>query len=154
MILAGRKVNDSVGKFVANQVIEEMKNKNLILEKSRVLILGFSFKENCPDHRNTRVVDIISEVVNHKLKYDVYDTVVDKESVYNDYKINMTDNLKDKAYDAIILAVSHEKFKKINLKNLLKNSESIIYDVKGFLEKNRILLDYNYENFESNIRYN
>ena len=59
----------------------------------------------------------------------------------------MIDNLKDKAYDAIILAVSHEKFKKINLKNLLKNSDSIIYDVKGFLEKNQILLDYNHENF-------
>ena len=135
IILAGRKVNDSVGMFVANQVIEEMKNKNLSLDKSRVLILGFSFKENCPDHRNTRVVDIVNQLVNQKLKYDVFDSVVDKESVYNDYKINMIDNLKDKAYDAIILAVSHEKFKKINLKNLLKNSDSIIYDVKGFLEK-------------------
>ncbi len=109
MILAGRKVNDSVGMFVANQVIEEMKNKNLTLEKSRVLILGFAFKENCPDHRNTRVIDIINELVNQKLNYDVYDPVVDKESVYNDYKINMIDNLKDKDYDAIIVAVSHEK---------------------------------------------
>tara|TARA_X000000950_G_C13867822_1_gene641571 strand:- start:496 stop:1764 length:1269 start_codon:yes stop_codon:yes gene_type:complete len=135
MILAGRKVNDSVGMFVANQVIEEMKNKNLTLEKSRVLILGFAFKENCPDHRNTRVIDIINELVNQKLNYDVYDPVVDKESVYNDYKINMIDNLKDKDYDAIIVAVSHEKFKKINLINLVKSSDSIIYDVKGFLEK-------------------
>ena len=121
--------------FVANQVIEEMKNKNLTLEKSRVLILGFAFKENCPDHRNTRVIDIINELVNQKLNYDVYDPVVDKESVYNDYKINMIDNLKDKDYDAIIVAVSHEKFKKINLINLVKSSDSIIYDVKGFLEK-------------------
>tara|TARA_B100001093_G_scaffold491563_1_gene531730 strand:- start:3338 stop:4603 length:1266 start_codon:yes stop_codon:yes gene_type:complete len=134
IILAGRKVNDSVGEFIANQVIDEMKNRNLFSNPS-VLVMGVTFKENCPDFRNTKVIDILWELKKNKLNLDIFDPLVDKELFKKQHNLLVHNTLPYKKYHAIILAVAHDEFKLVDFESLKESSKTVVYDVKGFLEK-------------------
>jgi UDP-N-acetyl-D-galactosamine dehydrogenase len=134
VILSGRRVNDNIGMFVANKVIKLLISKNHVVSNSKALVLGLTFKENCPDIRNTKVIDIISELIQFKVSVDVYDPYADKEEVKEEYGIELIDKI-DLKYDAIILAVSHSDFLKLNFNELKSNDNSVIYDIKGFLDR-------------------
>ena len=136
VILSGREVNNSMGVFIASKVCDLLLNKNIVISKSRVLILGVTFKENCPDIRNTQVIDIYNTLTQLALKVDVYDPVASKLEVKAKLNINLVENYNDK-YTLIILAVSHKEFKLINFKKLKKEG-AIIYDVKSFIKKEYI----------------
>tara|TARA_X000000368_G_scaffold27617_1_gene20819 strand:- start:5687 stop:6952 length:1266 start_codon:yes stop_codon:yes gene_type:complete len=134
IILAGRKVNDYVGEFIANQVIDEMKKRNLLLKPS-VLVMGVTFKENCPDFRNTKVIDILPGLKKNNLSLDIFDPLVDKELFKKQHNLVVHNTLPNKKYHAIILAVAHDEFKLVDVESLKKSSNAVVYDVKGFLEK-------------------
>ncbi len=137
-----RRLNDGMGDYVANQVIKLMNKKGCIVKNSKILILGFTFKENCPDIRNTKVVDIYSTLHEYTNNIIIYDPWVNKEKALKEYGLNISNesiNLLDQKYDAIILAVSHNDFKTVNPSSLLKDAKiGVIYDVKGVLDKNNI----------------
>ncbi|MCD7916476.1 MAG: nucleotide sugar dehydrogenase [Tannerellaceae bacterium] len=138
VILSGRTVNDEMGRFVASKTLKLMIHHGIKIVGSKVLILGFSFKENCPDTRNTKVIDVVNELNEFGVKVDVYDPYVNKETVHKHYKINL---LPDEPiftnYDGIILAVTHEKFKHIDF-SFIKKQHTILFDVKGILDKELI----------------
>lgn len=135
IILAGRKVNDSMGKFIVSELIQAYNFNNGLSDKTNVLILGATFKENCPDYRNTRVLDIFNELEDLKVQFDVVDPWIDSGSFFSDHNIEVMNELPNKKYNIIIVAVAHDKFKTIDYKKLKINDDSIIYDVKGILEK-------------------
>lgn len=135
IILAGRRLNDGMGMYVANQVVKLMMRKDIRVIDSKVLVLGFTFKENCPDVRNTRVIDIINELKTFDINVHVYDPWADAAEVKHEYGLDILS--KENApnpddYSAIILAVSHDKF---NTLSLNKSPNRVIYDVKAFLPK-------------------
>ena len=133
IILSGRRLNDSMGKYVANEVIKLMLQKDLKIIKSNILLLGFTFKENCPDIRNTRVIDIYKELKSFDINVDVFDPWVNPEEVVKEFKIDILKKQPDLSkYSAIILAVAHQKFNKINIKS---TNNCVVYDVKGILPK-------------------
>jgi len=134
IILAGRRLNDSMGDYVARQVIKLMIKKSLLTTNTRILILGFTFKENCPDVRNTKVVDIISTFKEYELNVDVYDPWANSAEAMHEYGVAIKNDTKElnPLYDAVILAVAHNEFSALNIDSLIK-SEGVIYDVKGFL---------------------
>lgn len=135
IILAGRRLNDSMGKHVATEVIKHMMRKDLKVIESRVLILGFTFKEDCPDVRNTRVIDIYNELLSFDMEVDVYDPWVNSEEVKHEYGIDILTQEPDMIqYSAVILAVAHKKFANLDLDT---SSERVVYDVKGVLKKGR-----------------
>ncbi|MFH6987176.1 nucleotide sugar dehydrogenase [Flavobacterium collinsii] len=134
VILSGRRVNDYMGVFVANKLVKLLIAKNQTISMSRVLILGITFKENCSDIRNSRVIDIYNELVQFGMQVDVYDPHADKVEVENEYGIKLLENLSSK-YDAIVLAVSHNEFSLIDYNELKSSSYSVIYDTKSFLDR-------------------
>lgn len=136
LIGSGRRINDNMGSFVANRVVKLMIQKNLKIKDSKALILGITFKENCPDIRNTKVLDIKQELDEFGIQTDVYDPWADKNEVRDEYKITLLEEIKEK-YDVLIHAVSHLEFTKINFEKIL-NKEHIIFDVKSTLPKNTI----------------
>jgi UDP-N-acetyl-D-galactosamine dehydrogenase len=138
VILSGRRVNDMMGMFVANKVVKLLINKEHKVNSSKALILGVTFKENCPDIRNSKVIDIYSELLQYGINVDVYDPHADKNEVAEEYKIKLIENITLK-YDAIILAVSHKEFLNIDFKNIIKGKNSVIFDTKSFL--NRDIVD-------------
>jgi len=133
VILSGRRVNDNMGMYVANRVIKIMIQKGHAIKGAKVLVLGVTFKENCPDIRNSKVIDIYTELKQFGLIVDVYDPNVNSADVKKEYGIIMVDKLD--RYDAIILAVSHNEFLKLNIDELKKNNEAVVYDIKSFLDK-------------------
>jgi len=135
IILAGRKVNNSMGKFIVSELIQAYNFNNGLSDKTNVLILGATFKENCPDYRNTRVLDIFNELEDLKVQFDVVDPWIDSGSFFSDHNIEVMNELPNKKYNIIIVAVAHDKFKTIDYKKLKINDDSIVYDVKGILEK-------------------
>lgn len=135
IILAGRKVNNSMGKFIVSELLKAYNFNNSLSDKTNVLILGATFKENCPDYRNTRVLDIFNELEDLKVQFDVFDPWIDSASFFSDHKIEVLNDLPDKKYNIIIVAVAHDEFKTIDYKKLKINDHSVIYDVKGILEK-------------------
>lgn len=136
IILAGRRLNDGMGAYVANEVVKLMIKNELKIKGARVLMLGITFKENCPDIRNTKAIDIIEEIQQYGVELSIYDPWADNEEVKDEYNLNLVSSLEDN-YDAIILAVSHKQFLTLNLPSLIKE-QGIIYDVKGILPKNII----------------
>lgn len=132
IILAGRRMNDSMGKYVATEVIKCMMRKDIKVLESKVLLLGITFKENCPDIRNTRAIDIYHELKNYDMEVDVYDPWADPEEVKHEYGIDIlhNDTPDMSQYAAVVLAVSHDKFKALHLH---RKEGQVIYDVKGFL---------------------
>ncbi|MBS1772951.1 MAG: nucleotide sugar dehydrogenase [Bacteroidetes bacterium] len=138
IILAGRRMNDGMGGYIANEVVKLMIKKNTPVKNSDILMLGVTFKENCPDVRNTRVVDIISELKSYDINITVYDPWASPAEVKHEYGIDTTNELPaGKKYDAVILAVAHNEFVDGDWKQHLKK-DGIIYDVKGCLDKSAI----------------
>lgn len=138
VILSGRRVNDNMGSFIANKVVKMMIQKDIPVKNSNALILGITFKENCPDIRNTRVVDIYEELVSYGVKVDVCDPWADKEEVNRVYGIECIDEIGNNRYSAIILAVAHNEFLKLNFGNII-DDKGIIFDSKSCL--NRDIVD-------------
>jgi len=136
VILAGRKINDHMGTFIANKIVKLLIKKGAQVNNAKALVLGITFKENCPDIRNSKVINIIDELKEFGVNIDVYDPMADKNEVMHEYHIDMVDQPKG-TYDAIILAVSHKEFAMLNLKELSK-STTVLYDVKSILDKSLI----------------
>lgn len=132
IILAGRRLNDSMGEYVASQVIKCMIKKGIAINGADILMLGITFKENCPDVRNTKIVDVIQSLEDYGVNVDTFDPLADPGEVEKEYNVNCSNSLPEKKYDAIILGVSHNQFFDLDLEKY-KKSLSIIYDVKGIL---------------------
>ena len=137
VILSGRRVNDNMSTFVANKMIKMLIKAGKQIMGSKILILGVTFKENCPDIRNSKVADVYNELKEFGLEVDAYDYEADTEEVNQEYGIHLIDEIKEK-YDGILLAVSHNKFSTINIESIKKDSKSVIYDLKGFLPRNQV----------------
>ncbi len=133
VILSGRRVNDNMGMFVANKVIKLMVQKGMKVKGSNALVLGVTFKENCPDTRNSKVIDIVRELSQFGLQVDVYDPHADPVGVKEDYDIELIDTISKK-YDSIVLAVAHKEFLKIEFMDLLKSS-GVLFDTKAFIDR-------------------
>ncbi|AXX91775.1 Vi polysaccharide biosynthesis UDP-N-acetylglucosamine C-6 dehydrogenase TviB [Malaciobacter molluscorum LMG 25693] len=131
IILAGRRLNDNMGIYVANQVIKLMIKKGQKIEGSNVLVLGITFKENCPDIRNSRVIDVIEELQEFGCNIAVSDYWADKDEVKHEYNIDLKDEVNFEDYEAIVLAVAHDNYKVLNL----KNDDNVVFDIKSILEK-------------------
>lgn len=137
IILAGRRMNDGMGEYVANQVIKLMLKKGIQVLNSNILILGFTFKENCPDVRNTKVVDIYNSLREYNVQLSIYDPWASEDVVKREYGIDLVSELPSEKFDAVILAVAHDKFVGMDISALLKQ-KSIVYDVKGCLDRENI----------------
>lgn len=136
VILSGRRINDNMGVHIASRVVKLMAQADLQIRGGKVLVLGLTFKENCPDIRNSKVVDVIAELQTYGIQADVYDPHADATEVLHEYGLKLID-APDKAYDAIVLAVGHDEFKQLPW-NILKNSKTVVYDVKGVLDRSLI----------------
>lgn len=136
IILAGRRLNDSMGEYVANQVIKLMIRRNLQILNAKILILGITFKEDCPDIRNTRAIDIYQELSSYETQVDVYDPWADSDEVMHEYGIQIVSEI-GKDYNAVVLAVAHKEFLVLELRSLLV-PDGIIYDVKSILPKEQV----------------
>ena len=133
IILSGRRLNDSMGNFIASEVVKLMIDRDVKVKGANVLVLGVTFKENCPDIRNTKVVDMYLALKSYGIHIDVYDSLAKAKEVKEEYGIDLITDFKHKKYEAIVLAVPHHDFKNINIKEL-KTSNSVVYDIKNFLE--------------------
>ena len=131
IILAGRRLNDNMGIYVANQVIKLMIKKGQKIEGAKVLMLGITFKENCPDIRNSRVIDVIKELQDFGCDVHVSDYWADKEEVQREYNLTLTDKIDVNNYDAVVLAVAHDEYKNM----LLDNENQVVFDIKSILDK-------------------
>ena len=135
IILAGRRLNDNMGIYSANRVIKLMIHKGHTISGSRVLVLGITFKENCPDIRNSRVIDVIRELTDFECNVDVYDPWADAQEVKHEYGVDLISSLEGKSdYAAIVFAVAHNEFLNLDIKPL-KNGNSVVFDIKGFYDK-------------------
>lgn len=132
IILAGRRVNDSMGQYVASEVIKLMVQNDIRIKGANILALGITFKENCPDVRNTKAVDVISQLKSFGANVTIYDPWANPEEVMHEYSLETTNHLPNGTFDAIVLTVAHNEFLQENLKSLLKDN-GILYDVKGIL---------------------
>lgn len=132
-----RQLNDSMGVYVANQVIKCMNKKGILIKDAKILILGFTFKENCADIRNTKVVDIYNTLSEYTDNITIFDTWADAKQVSEEYNLTITSQQPIEKYDAIILAVAHKDFESLDIKAIQKQN-SVVYDVKGVLPKNII----------------
>jgi len=135
IILAGRRLNDSMSSYVVSQLIKAMTKRRIHVEDAKVLVMGLTFKENCPDVRNTRVVDIVKELKSYNCVVEVYDPWVNPEEALEEHAITPISTLKNDRYDAIILAVAHQQFKSMGANTIraLGRSESVLYDLKYVL---------------------
>ena len=134
VILSGRRVNDNMGVFVANKLIKLLIAKNHVISNSKTLLLGITFKENCPDIRNSKVIDIIRELQQFNMQVDVFDPHADKNEVKEEYGINLIDSITKK-YDSIILAVSHTEFLQLDIRTICSSEASVVFDLKSFLNR-------------------
>jgi len=136
IILAGRRMNDGMGQWVASQIIKLLIQKGHAVRDVKILVLGITFKENCPDIRNTRAIDVINELKQYGCEVDVYDPWANKEEVQHEYRLDLIDSYTAEKYDAVILAVAHYEFKTIDLAQLKNGHQTVIYDIKGIWDKN------------------
>ncbi|WP_113651701.1 nucleotide sugar dehydrogenase [Pedobacter namyangjuensis] len=134
VILSGRRVNDNMGKFVAQKVVKLMVEKGKVIKNAKVLVLGFAFKENCPDTRNTKVIDIYKELKEFNIDVEVYDPWANKSKVEEEYGIVLVDAINTTSYEAVILAVAHKEFAKIDFSSYKQNG-AIIFDTKSFINR-------------------
>jgi len=137
VILSGRRVNDNMGLFVASKVVKLMIKKGIHVEGAKALILGITFKENCPDIRNSKVVDIYNELGQYGIQTDIYDPWANQAEVQEEFGIEIKSELPSEKYDAIIIAVGHHQFKTLNYAEL-KNIIAVLYDTKALLDKNKV----------------
>ncbi|MCG9575940.1 Vi polysaccharide biosynthesis UDP-N-acetylglucosamine C-6 dehydrogenase TviB [Vibrio tubiashii] len=136
VILAGRRINDGMGEYVATQLVKKLASKKIHIDEAKVLIMGFTFKGDCPDVRNTKIIDIVKELEDFNMSVDVYDKWASKEEVHNEYSIELIDELQEGAYDAIVLAVDHSETKALGAEALRKLGKlnHVLYDVKHVLD--------------------
>jgi UDP-N-acetyl-D-galactosamine dehydrogenase len=135
VILSGREVNDHIASFIASKVVKLMIQKNIKFEGAKALVLGITFKENCPDIRNSKVIDMIQDLQEFGLKVDIYDPWVNTDEVKSHYNLKLLPNLPESGdYDSVILAVGHREFLNLDL-NLLKKNPSVVFDIKGILDR-------------------
>lgn len=135
VILAGRRINDSMGSYVVSELVKAMLKKSIQVKGSRVLVLGLTFKENCPDIRNTKVVDILSELSEYGVNADIYDPWVDVAESMHEYKVTPIAQPEPGSYDAVILAVAHNEFRQLGIEGIKAfcKAESVVYDLKYVL---------------------
>ncbi|KAF2342051.1 nucleotide sugar dehydrogenase [Flavobacterium tistrianum] len=133
IILAGRRLNDSMGEYVASQVIKLMIKKGIVINGANLLMLGITFKEDCPDVRNTKIVDVVNSLKDYGIKITIFDPLANTLEVEHEYGLSTTSKLPDAQFDAVVLGVSHKQFREIDFKTIQKPN-SILYDVKGFLK--------------------
>ena len=140
MILAGRRLNDDMGSYVANEVSKIMNKKQIQVEDANVLIMGLTFKENCPDIRNTRIVDLVEEFKGFKCNVEVYDPWVDKNQAMAEYNIKPIDQPSQNKYDAILLAVAHDEFKELSIDQIkaFGKDSHVLYDIKYLLDASEV----------------
>jgi UDP-N-acetyl-D-galactosamine dehydrogenase len=140
MILAGRRLNDSMANYVAGQVVKMMAGKKILAKGSRVLVMGLTFKENCPDLRNSKVADVVRELKNYGAKVDVYDPWIDHAEAEHEYGIRPIKKLKDGAYDAAVLAVAHKEFRDQGIAGIRKacKKNHVVYDIKYVFPANQV----------------
>ena len=134
IILSGRRINDGMGEYVADQVVKLMLKKGIQVLGSNVLVLGFTFKENCPDVRNTKVIDIIKTLEEYNANVTIYDPWANPAIAKHEYGVVLQNELPEQHYDAIILAVAHNEFKELDIAHI-SNGNSVVYDVKGILSE-------------------
>lgn len=134
IILAGRRLNDSMGQYVASELVKCMIKKNISINGAEVLNLGITFKENCPDVRNTKAVDVICGLEDYQLNVTTFDPWANPEEVVHEYGLTVVNEIPNKKFDAVILTVAHNEFMNINLKDYLKE-DGVVYDVKGILKE-------------------
>ena len=133
VILAGRRINDNMGIFVANKLVKLLSQKRSAIHGARVLVLGITFKENCPDIRNSRVIDIVRELESFGIRVEVYDPLANPEEVHTEYGITLLERVHG-PYDGVVLAVGHDAFRELDW-STLKQNHTAVYDVKSFLDK-------------------
>ncbi|NOJ01901.1 Vi polysaccharide biosynthesis UDP-N-acetylglucosamine C-6 dehydrogenase TviB [Vibrio kanaloae] len=136
VILAGRRINDGMGQYVATQMVKKLSSEKIHIDESRVLIMGFTFKGDCPDVRNTKVIEIIKELKDFNVQVDVFDNWADPQEVKHEYGIKLINELEEGAYDGIILAVDHDETKKMGIDAIRKlgKEKHVVYDVKYVFE--------------------
>ena len=132
IILAGRRLNDGMGKYVAGEVVKLMVKKDIKVKGSKALILGFTFKEDCPDVRNTKVIDIVRELETYGIQVDIHDPWANEQEVQHEYGVQSSKTITEGSYEAVILAVAHKEFMSMEMMDLIQKS-GVIYDVKGVL---------------------
>ena len=140
IILSGRRINDQMGPYIADTVVKMMTKRRIQVVSARILILGLAFKENCPDLRNTRVIDIINTLESYHADVDVYDPWVDPVEAQQEYSIKLQTTLTDNTYDAVILAVSHKAFSDLGVNAIRKlgKAEHVLYDIKSLFPKEQV----------------
>ena len=138
IILAGRRLNDNMGKYVASEVLKLMIHNELKIKGAKVLMLGITFKENCPDIRNTRAVDIVKELKHYGVEVEIHDPWADPEEVMHEYALICHPELNINSYEAVILAVAHDQFQSLNLRTLSSCIKAVVYDVKGILKQDEV----------------
>lgn len=137
IILAGRRMNDGMGAYVASQITKLMIRNSLKIKGAKVLVLGITFKENCPDVRNTKVVDVVWELEDYGMKVEVYDPIANSQEVQREYNIDILKEYPSQKYEAVVFAVPHEELLGVDLESLLVK-EGIVYDVKSVLDKEKV----------------
>lgn len=137
VILAGRRINDGMGRFVASEMIKAMLKKEIQVKGARVLVMGLAFKENCPDLRNTRVIDVINELKEYQVLVDLYDPWINVDDVRGEYGVELLVDLPREAYDGIVVAVAHKQFKELSTQELrsLGKSNHVVFDLKYVVQK-------------------
>ena len=133
VILSGREVNDNMGNFIGQKVISLMSQNNIEIKGSKVLILGITFKENCPDIRNSKVIDISKFLKYKGANVSIHDPYANNDEVHTEFNVKLI--TKFELYDVIVLAVSHNEYKSLDISSLKKQKESVVFDVKGFLDR-------------------
>ncbi|WP_206483097.1 Vi polysaccharide biosynthesis UDP-N-acetylglucosamine C-6 dehydrogenase TviB [Thalassotalea sp. G2M2-11] len=140
MILAGRRLNDSMGEYVVSQLVKGMLKKRIQVEQANVLVMGLTFKENCPDLRNTKVIDIVRELKEYNINVDIVDPLCASEEAEHEYSVSLTEVPKEDHYDAIVLAVAHDQFKSLGIEKIRAYGKAnhVLYDLKCILDKSRV----------------
>jgi len=140
IILAGRRLNDGMSKFIVGEFVKTLAQKNIKINNANILVLGLAFKENCPDIRNTKIIDVVDELKSFNCNVDIYDPWVNSEEVMKSFKIKPVLSLKEKSYDGVIIAVAHKEFLKMGLKKIKTycKSSHIIYDLKHIFDKSEV----------------
>ena len=140
IILAGRRLNDGMSRFISGEFIKALANKSIKINNANILVLGLAFKENCPDIRNTKIADVVSELINFNCNVDVYDPWIDSKEANKSFGIKTTKTLKKKTYDGVIIAVAHKEFFKMGIKNIRSycKTSHIIYDLKHIFDKSEV----------------
>ncbi|WP_240797132.1 nucleotide sugar dehydrogenase [Vibrio tasmaniensis] len=140
VLLAGRKINDGMGNFIVEKLTRELIRSNISLVNAKILVMGMTFKENCPDIRNTRVVDIKKAFESLNVEVDIYDPVANKSEVFEEYGINLVDNIEGNQWTSVVIAVAHDEFRELNtaeIESLLLNSKAPVFDVKSMYPSER-----------------